>query len=226
VATPTRNGPRPCGSGVKYKKCCLPKRTATPPHRTSRTTVARGARGSRSRVRPLSDHRHRSSVREPGAHRDPRSDQGAGRDGGTLAPTQERKYVRAMEHYERWLRQRVTARATSSRPTARRDLDRPHAHRDHPAPRKPARRGSGMAARPALQAVAAPLRAPRPPRPNPLARVRSWVTGNGRRVTQKPERLSPLSSRGRKGRRFLVREGGLEPYGPDVSLSIEFAILQ
>lgn len=25
MATPTRNGPCPCGSGIKYKKCCLPK---------------------------------------------------------------------------------------------------------------------------------------------------------------------------------------------------------
>jgi SEC-C motif len=31
VATPTRNGPCPCGSGVKYKKCCLPKQTARLP---------------------------------------------------------------------------------------------------------------------------------------------------------------------------------------------------
>jgi hypothetical protein len=42
--------------------------------------------------------------------------------GGTLTPAQERKYVRAMEPYERWRRQRVTARATPSRPTARREL--------------------------------------------------------------------------------------------------------
>lgn len=32
MTTPTRNGPCPCGSGVKYKKCCLPKQPATPPH--------------------------------------------------------------------------------------------------------------------------------------------------------------------------------------------------
>lgn len=27
MPTPTRNGPCPCGSGVKYKKCCLPKQS-------------------------------------------------------------------------------------------------------------------------------------------------------------------------------------------------------
>jgi hypothetical protein len=31
VTTPARNGPCPCGSGVKYKKCCLPKQPAAPP---------------------------------------------------------------------------------------------------------------------------------------------------------------------------------------------------
>lgn len=31
MTTPTRNGPCPCGSGVKYKKCCLPKQPASPP---------------------------------------------------------------------------------------------------------------------------------------------------------------------------------------------------
>src|SRR5690349_19243516 len=25
MSAPSRNGPCPCGSGVKYKKCCLPK---------------------------------------------------------------------------------------------------------------------------------------------------------------------------------------------------------
>jgi hypothetical protein len=42
--------------------------------------------------------------------------------GGTLTPAQERKYVRAMEPYERWRRQRAAARATPSRPAARREL--------------------------------------------------------------------------------------------------------
>ena len=31
MTPPTRNGPCPCGSGVKYKKCCLPKQPASPP---------------------------------------------------------------------------------------------------------------------------------------------------------------------------------------------------
>lgn len=31
MTTPTRNGPCPCGSGVKCKKCCLPKQPASPP---------------------------------------------------------------------------------------------------------------------------------------------------------------------------------------------------
>jgi uncharacterized protein YchJ len=30
MAAPTRNGPCPCGSGVKYKKCCLPKEAPAP----------------------------------------------------------------------------------------------------------------------------------------------------------------------------------------------------
>lgn len=30
METPTRNGPCPCGSGVKYKKCCLPKQPQEP----------------------------------------------------------------------------------------------------------------------------------------------------------------------------------------------------
>lgn len=42
--------------------------------------------------------------------------------GGTLTPAQERKYVRAMEPYERWRRHRTAAGATPSRPTARREL--------------------------------------------------------------------------------------------------------
>lgn len=42
--------------------------------------------------------------------------------GGTLTPAQERQYVRAMEPYERWRRERAAARATPSRPTARREL--------------------------------------------------------------------------------------------------------
>jgi hypothetical protein len=63
------------------------------------------------------------------------------------------------------------------------------------APRKPARRGSGMAAKPARQAGAAPTPSPTPARLNPLARVRAWIVGNGRCVTQKPKRLSPLSPR-------------------------------
>ncbi len=37
MSVPGRNGPCPCGSGVKYKKCCLPKdeaaRAAAPPAR-------------------------------------------------------------------------------------------------------------------------------------------------------------------------------------------------
>jgi SEC-C motif-containing protein len=41
--------------------------------------------------------------------------------GGALTPAQERKYVRAMEPYERWRRQRAAARSTPSRP-ARREL--------------------------------------------------------------------------------------------------------
>ena len=41
--------------------------------------------------------------------------------GGTLTPTQERKYVQAMEPYERWRRQHAAARSTPSRP-ARREL--------------------------------------------------------------------------------------------------------
>ncbi|MSP17537.1 MAG: hypothetical protein EXR73_13180 [Myxococcales bacterium] len=32
MPTPSKNAPCPCGSGVKYKKCCLPKdQTAAPP---------------------------------------------------------------------------------------------------------------------------------------------------------------------------------------------------
>ena len=31
MTTPTRNGPCPCDSGVKYKKCCLPKQPVSPP---------------------------------------------------------------------------------------------------------------------------------------------------------------------------------------------------
>lgn len=48
VATPTRNGPCPCGSGVKYKKCCLPKQPQEPEqprvveHRGERMIVSRG----------------------------------------------------------------------------------------------------------------------------------------------------------------------------------------
>lgn len=36
MSAPSRNGPCPCGSGVKYKKCCLPKdeaARAAPPRR-------------------------------------------------------------------------------------------------------------------------------------------------------------------------------------------------
>lgn len=47
------------------------------------------------------------------------------------------------------------------------------------ASRKPARRGSGMAAKPARQAIAASAPSTIPARPNPPARARSWVTGNG-----------------------------------------------
>jgi hypothetical protein len=38
VTNPTRNGPCPCGSGVKYKKCCLPKQ---PPETERRRIVER-----------------------------------------------------------------------------------------------------------------------------------------------------------------------------------------
>src|SRR5262245_19885470 len=47
VETPTRNGPCPCGSGVKYKKCCLPKQPQEPErrriieHRGQRMIVSR-----------------------------------------------------------------------------------------------------------------------------------------------------------------------------------------
>jgi len=48
---------------------------------------------------------------------------------------------------------------------------------------------------PLRRSPAPPRQAPAPPPPNPLATARSWVTGNGPSVTQKPKRLSPLSSR-------------------------------
>lgn len=38
LSAPPRNGPCPCGSGVKYKKCCLPKDDA------ARAAPPRGAR--------------------------------------------------------------------------------------------------------------------------------------------------------------------------------------
>jgi hypothetical protein len=48
VVTPTRNGPCPCGSSVKYKKCCLPKQPQEPErpriveHRGQRMIASRG----------------------------------------------------------------------------------------------------------------------------------------------------------------------------------------
>lgn len=51
MPTPTRNGPCPCGSGVKYKKCCLPKQPQEPEriveHRGQRMIVSRGVTTAR-----------------------------------------------------------------------------------------------------------------------------------------------------------------------------------
>ncbi len=56
MATPTRNGPCPCGSGVKYKKCCLPKqppeteRRRIVDHRGQTMIASRAGEGSAARV--------------------------------------------------------------------------------------------------------------------------------------------------------------------------------
>jgi hypothetical protein len=56
VATQTRNGPCPCGSGVKYKKCCQPKqppeteRRRIVDHRGQTMIASRGGEGPAAQV--------------------------------------------------------------------------------------------------------------------------------------------------------------------------------
>ena len=61
MATPGRNDPCPCGSGKKYKKCCLPKEEA---EQGKLIAKEQAAREERAAVRRLEERQAKATFRE------------------------------------------------------------------------------------------------------------------------------------------------------------------